>query len=68
MGRLFDAHHLSSIVNIESSDIMLNAFVKQYLSKLRARFSHNLCRDERQSRETVNIIFQVSSEEMNLGL
>ena len=39
-------HHLSTTVNMEPFDITLNAFAKQYLSKLRAH--HYLCRDERQ--------------------
>ena len=42
-------HHLSAIVNIEASDITLNALAKQYPSKLRAGSPHYLCRDERQA-------------------
>ena len=36
MGRLLDPHHLFVTVNMEASDITLNAFAKQYLLKLRA--------------------------------
>ena len=45
------SHHLSAIVNIEALDVMLNAFAKQYLSKLQACSPHYLCRDEQQARK-----------------